>query len=270
MRDRTKHPAYRALADKWRSCSFRRAPFIFPDDKVLLDKACEDHVRTIRKFRNYVRDDSFGIKPDKKLHLGLLPGPYSGNLAKARIFILLLNPGLSPLDYYAEQKRSVRTAIIADIRQKKGRYPFPSLDPNFSWLGGARYWRPRLDDHVRQLQKVNGGDYRKALAQLSKSICILQLVPYHSPAFGLPGRIVDQLGSTKAVRKFVHEVILPEAKQNRALVIVTRKAKKWGLRKSKNVVVYQGPESRGGFISFGSRGGKAMRRFLRDIREENR
>src|SRR2546427_4610142 len=178
MGTRTKHRAYRELVKTWRSCSFRRAPFIFPGDSILLEKRCENHVRVIRTFAEYVRHESFGMKRDRALHLGLLPGPYSGDLATARVFILLLNPGLRPLDYYAHGRRIVRTAIIADIYQrKKGRYPFPSLDPTFSWLGGASYWRPRLNDHVRKLMKANGSDYYKTLADLFHSVCGLQLLP---------------------------------------------------------------------------------------------
>lgn len=236
---------------------------MFPGDSMLLEKRCKNHVCVIRNFTDYVSHKRFWITPDKALHLGLLPRPYSGSLATARIFLLLLNPGLQPLDYYAEGKRSVRAAVIADIHQKKkGRYPFPSLDPNFSWLGGARYWRPRLNDHVRRLMKAKGLNYYKALADLSQSICVLQLVPYHSKAFGLPKGIMKELESTKAIKKFVHEVAIPEAKRGDTLVIVARKAKQWKVRQSKNVVVYHGSESRAGYISLASRGGKAMAKFL--------
>lgn len=221
-------------------------------------------MRIIRGFAGYARDETFGAKRDKTLHLGLLPRPYSGNLAKARIFVLLLNPGLQALDYYAEGKKSVRVAAVADIHQKrKGRYPFPPLDPNLSWLGGARYWRPRLSEHVEKLLESNAGNYYKSLSKFSHSICVVQLVPYHSRAFGLPRRIINKLESTNAIKRFVREVIIPEAKRGGALVIVARRAKQWGIRKSKNVIVYRGPESRAGYISLSSRGGRAMARFLR-------
>ena len=263
MASRSKHPAYRSLVKKWRSCSFGRAPFIFPDDDVLSEKRSEKHVCIIRSFADYVRDERFSAERDKKLHLGLLPRPYSGSLAKARIFILLLNPGLQPLDYYAEGKKSVRVAAVADIHQRrKGRYPFPALDPDFSWLGGARYWPPRISEHVQKLLEANGGNYYKALAKLSKSICVVQLVPYHSRSFGLPRRIISKLESTNAIRRFVREVIVPEAKRGRTLLIVARRAKQWGIRQSKHVIVYRGSESRAGYVSLSSRGGRAMARFL--------
>jgi hypothetical protein len=258
------HPAYRSLVKKWRLCSFRNAPFVFPGDEILLAKRYRKQVCIIRDFADYVRHETFGTKQDKTLHLGLLPRPYSGSLAKARVFILLLNAGLQALDYYAEGKRSVRAAAVADIHQKrKGRYPFPSLDPNLSWLSSARYWRPRLSQHIQKAMKANGGDYYRALANLSRSICVVQLVPYHSMAFRLPRSIINNLESTKAIKRFIHDVIVPEAKEDKALVIVARRAKQWEIPQSKNVIVYRGSESRAGYISPSSRGGRAMVKFLK-------
>jgi hypothetical protein len=198
------------------------------------------------------------------LHVGLLPRPYSGRLATAKIFLLMLNPGLQPLDYYAEEKRFVRRSIVRDIHQKlRGKYPFPSLNPKMSWLGGARYWRPRLRDHIVSLMRGKSS-YQDASSELSKLICVLQLVPYHSPSFGTPNRIVKKLKSTELMKQFVHHVVLPEAKRGKALVIVTRKAKNWGIRSAKNVIVYKGSESRAGYLSKRSRGGKAIQKFIRN------
>ena len=172
----------------------------------------------LRNFTAYTKDEKFTRKRDKTLHLGLLPGPYSGNLATGRIFILLLNPGLSPLDYYLQQDRPVRTALVDDIHQKtKGRYPFPSLDPKFSWRPGARYWVSKLDGHVRQLMTESKVDYFKALSHLSRSICVLQLVPYYSRAFGVPKKIVSQLKSTDAVKTLCAKFsFLKQSAQNAA------------------------------------------------------
>jgi hypothetical protein len=266
------HPAYRSLIKRWRSCSLSRAPYIFPGDEILLKEKYSKHICVVRDFQKYVEHETFGTKKDKRLHLGLLPRPYSGSLAKARIFILLLNAGLQPLDYYAEGERSVRKMLLADIYQRrKGNYPFPSLDPILSWLGSARYWRPRLAEHVQNLmQQDNSKEYYKALGALSRAICVVQLVPYHSRAFGLPRSVVNKLQSTHAIKRLIHEVIVPEAEQAKALVIVARKAKQWGIRQSKNVIVYKRSESRAGYISLSSRGGKAILRFLKSQKAKQR
>jgi len=263
VRRRTLHPDYVELVNTWRTCSFKHPPFIFPGDSGLLDSASENYISILRSFDEYIRDKSFANRSDKTLHLGLLSAPYSGSLATASVFILLLNPGLSPLDYYSEEIRSVRTHQIKNLQQRlSGRYPFMSLNPKLSWRGGARYWLPKLDGHIRILMKNKKIDYFEALGHLSKSICVLQFVPYHSRAFGLPKRIIRGLASIAAMKKFVHEVLVPEAKRGKSLLIVTRRSKAWGIRQAKNIIIYRGSEPRAGSISPDSRGGKALIKFL--------
>ncbi len=264
MDNRRNHSAYKELVNAWRKESFRRPPFVLREDSVLTEHKSKRYVCCIRGFKAYTKNKKFGYKNDKSLHLGLLPRPYSGSLARAKIFLLMLNPGLQPLDYYTEEKRFLRRSIIGDIHQKlRGKYPFPSLNPKMSWFGGAGYWRPKLRDHIVRLQEDNKCSYQQAASKLAKSICVLQLVPYHSPSFGLPSRIVKKLKSTELVQNFIREVIIPEAKRGKAVVVVTRKATRWGIQSSGNVIVYQGSESRAGYLSKGSRGGRAIQRFLR-------
>ena len=207
---------------------------------------------------------TFGAKSDKTLHLGLLPVPYTGNLATASVFILLLNPGLMSLNYYVEEKREVRKALIRDIHQKiKGRYPFPYLNPQFAWYPGGNYWLRRFDGHVRLIMKKTNMDYSEALAYLSQSVCVLQLVPYHSKGFGLSRKIINGLASSQAIRRFVEAVILPQAQRGKVLLIAARRATDWGInQKAKNIVVYEGSERRAGFISPETRGGKKLIEFL--------
>jgi len=41
----------------------------------------------------------------------------------------------------------------------------------------------------------------------------------------------------------------PKVKKDKALVIVMRKSKEWGLPNHRNIIKYKGPETRGGFLT---------------------
>src|SRR5688572_28264578 len=94
------------LIERWRECNLESPPYLFPDDKPeIINRVAQ----TYQSFDEYTASIEFEAS-SAKLHIGLLPNPYTGNLAKASIFILMLNPGLSPGDYYAEQNLEFRQA----------------------------------------------------------------------------------------------------------------------------------------------------------------
>jgi hypothetical protein len=73
------------------------------------------------------------------LHLGLIPVPYMGDLDHSSIFILMANPGLKNIDYYAEQeneelKKTLKNNLIQEDLDKE--FPFACLNPKFSWYSG--------------------------------------------------------------------------------------------------------------------------------------
>ena len=88
--------SFKRLVTAWRAVA-PPAPFALPGDQQALQQWGE---RTVihDSFDSYVDDDVFGL-PDRRLHLGLVPAPYLGNLARADIFLLLLNPGLGPAEF---------------------------------------------------------------------------------------------------------------------------------------------------------------------------
>ncbi len=85
----------------------------------------------------------FGAPGDRRLHLGLLPLPFCGDLRRASIYVLMLNPGLGPNDYYGEYEvPEYRNALLSTLSQACSveRTPFLFLDPRFSWHGGFGWW----------------------------------------------------------------------------------------------------------------------------------
>src|SRR5688500_11537382 len=110
------------LIERWRECNLESPPYLFPDDR--LENISRFSV-TYNSFDEYANSIEFGAS-SAKLHTGLLPLPYVGDLAEASIFILMLNPGLSPGDYSAEENSEFRQAHITNLKQQNinEKYPF--------------------------------------------------------------------------------------------------------------------------------------------------
>ena len=104
------------LVQFWRECDLAQPPYIHKQDKPFIEAAQSIGVTNLSDHRAYIAHPTFGDENDSSLHLSILPVPYQGNLSKADIFIVLLNPGLGVSDYqtgedelHAEHIRSIRT-----------------------------------------------------------------------------------------------------------------------------------------------------------------
>ena len=79
-------------------------------------------------------------------------------MLNASIYVLMLNPGLGPGDYFEYKVPSLRRALIANLRQKRRRgvLPFIFLDPRFAWHGGFGYWDGKLKGVMEALAESKG------------------------------------------------------------------------------------------------------------------
>jgi hypothetical protein len=255
-----------ALVARWRSV--QRSPYLFPRDKVVLG----DRLLTISGMEAFLQSASFGDRKEKKFHVGLLPRPYTGNLRTARVFILMLNAGLHPGDYFGEEhfpefRRAVRRNLIQELKGEQ--FPMFLLNPQFAWHPGFQYWSRKFHDLLEAYMHQHGKSFFEALQFLSQQICVLQLVPYHSRSFRLPTSKYLRLPSTLAIKQFVQTILSKEAHSGRVLLVVARKPREWNVREGKNVVHYRGAATRAAHLSMRSSGGKAIARYL-DIRIPNR
>ncbi|MGE5504203.1 MAG: hypothetical protein ACM31L_07240 [Actinomycetota bacterium] len=248
----------------WRRLPTEAAPFVHPDDIPILSSSRAGHTseRPI-DFDAFISSARFGGINDKKLHLSLLPIPYIGDIGRADIFILLLNPGFSPADYYAEYRHAgFRERAIRTIQQDslEGALPFYFLDPHLCWHPGFSWWEEKLRGIASTLATHRyQGRYDRALSELASRIAAVELVPYHSRFYG--GLPVDRLPSSLAAIEFARNVLAPRAANNEILVIVTRQIRQWGLPPSDGVVTYEGLE-RSASLGIMSPGGKAILRRL--------
>jgi hypothetical protein len=184
--------------------------------------------------------------------------PFAGDLLGARVYVLLLNPGLEPLDYFGEWEVPAFRASLLENYAQMGRNGMLFLDPKFAWHGGFRYWHGRLSRVISSLAERLGVTYGVARQRVQRNICVLEAYPYHSVRWALPERVARRLHSAQLIRAFVHDVIRPRAKGGEAVIIVTRRATTWGLTSDSGVVVYEGMARRGAHIGPTSSGGRAI------------
>jgi hypothetical protein len=238
----------------WRRCRVDRPPFVHPDDEPIL----REHGRGVldertHTFESYIRSERFGATKDRWLHLGLLPVPFVGDIRRADVVILLLNPGFGITDYFSEyQHPEFRERHVASLWQRPAQngYPLHFLDPEMCWHGGSTWWMRKLGEVVAALaSKRFNGSYLKALRETARRVAAVELFPYHSSNFA-EWRLLDRLPSVSMARRFAADVLLADAQVGDRLIIVTRQAERWLPRKrsrslGRNVLVIGKNHARG-------------------------
>ncbi len=250
------------LIDFWHNCRLDRAALAHPEDIELLQRSGAEQLHEQRKsfedFTAYPQFDS------SELHLRLVPQPYAGDLRKAEIFVLLLNPGLGYTDYWGESRmESFRIRLVRNLRQElEGvEFPFLWLDPEICWHGGFVWWEKKLRDVISFVaEKQFKGRYIDALRDMSTKIASLELLPYHSFSFGAH-KLIEELPSIKLMKEFVHGSLVSGAQAKKKTLIVTRQRNAWDLpSRVENIIIYTGGHTRGASLSTNSDGGKAILR----------
>jgi hypothetical protein len=211
----------------------RKPPFIHPEDLPAIQNHAAELLKVpATKFRQFLASQRFGDLTDHRFHFSLLPIPYLGDLNRADIFILQLNPGFNVNNYYAEWNvPAFRRRVERNVRQELDGvdFPFYSLDPELCWYSGYRWWEGKLRDIAATIaNRKYKGRYLDALRELSRRIAVIELVPYHSIAFK-EHRLVRVLPSTARARDLVQLNLLKRAPSGRVLVIAMRKVTAWGL-----------------------------------------
>ncbi len=251
-----KHP----LIGAWTEFEAADAPFVLPGDEALLKDKERPGFVVYRSLAEYASSAAFGSANDRRLHLGLRPIPFAGPVDDARVYLLMLNPGLSPGDYFAEWHHSSYAAAAA--QNLKGARPFLFLDPEFAWHPGFAYWHGKLAAVIRALSTSTGLGHAEVLRRVARKICLLQLLPYHSPTFGVSRQVLQRLWSCQLVKDFVAEVLVPRARAGGALIVVARHAAFWNVPSDCKPVVYAGAATRAAHLTPKSDGGARILKVL--------
>ncbi|MDP3340077.1 hypothetical protein [Frigidibacter sp.] len=130
------------LIEHWQKINLEKGPFRHPNDKPFLDKQCSSWKNCEHAVESYRASDQI-----TKVIYDIYPAPYSGDIRKAKIFLLMLNPSWAPDDLHHQIESEVyRKAEQAALWQQDldERFPNHYLNPNFCWSGGYRYWEKKL------------------------------------------------------------------------------------------------------------------------------
>ncbi len=255
------------LLDSWANWHPASAPHVLDGDREILNS--ERSARAVVTYQSWCQASTasdFCAPGDRRLHLGLLPLPFSGDVRHATVYILLLNPGLGPDDYYGEYEvPKYRETLLANLKQEShdaSRIPFPFLDPQFAWHGGFNWWHGKLAKVIERLASARRISFSEARSRLSSVIASIELIPYHSPAFRDAGGWVRNLRSVDLARQFVADFVLPRVRSGEAIVIATRKVTAWDLPEHPGVVTYSVTQARAAHLTPDSPGGRAILRHL--------
>jgi hypothetical protein len=193
--------------------------------------------------------------------------PFAGDLNRADIFILALNPGFQFSNYWAEYKSyQYRECIERTLRQdfENVEFPFLSLDPALCWYSGFMYWEKKLRDVLLIIAETQfSGSYFDAMRSLAKRLAVIELIAYRSQSFAAH-KLIKQLPSTAIARNHVKSNLLPRAIRGEIAIIVTRQVASWGIEEdgvgSGCLCVYKGAQTHGSSLSSRSEGGRAILR----------
>ena len=250
------------LLSEWAEWKADLPPYFLASDAPLLlsERSARATITRASWPEAYTADD-YCAPGDTRLHLGLIPQPFFGDLRRATVFLLLLNPGLGPDDYFGGYKvPGFRDALLRNLKQEfpaeSQRFIF--LDPQFSWHGGFDWWHSKLARVIEQLARDWRVSYSAARAEMAKSLASIELFPYHSSSFHDTGGWLLHLRSVQLAREYVRDILIPRVCRMEAIVIVTRQARAWDLPPGGGVVVYTAGEARAAHLTPDSPGGRAI------------
>lgn len=116
-------------------------------------------------------------KPDFSYNLNLHPEPFVGSLS-APIYLLALNPGLHSEDLSFHSRAECLDVMRKAAMQSPEIDSLYYLEQVFEGSPGAEWWRSK----TRDLASAYGAK------RVAKSLCCVQLYPYHSIKFSkVPG-----------------------------------------------------------------------------------
>jgi hypothetical protein len=229
------------------------------DEEALITKPVSDLSDDERVLHYLENKKDPKNKAQPAFDLSILPSPYNGDLAQAKIFILMLNPGLSWTDYYIAPNETFKRESLAIINQEgmNQAFPFSCLNPEFYYWSGFQYWHSKLGPVIQRLhQEKKFPTYEEALSFVAKNIATVQYVAYHSRNFeSRQARLSEKLQSNQDVLQDYVQELVKRAKAKEIILLSGCSVKRWqalkGYSANKNASghIYTNKSSRGFHLS---------------------
>ena len=143
----------------WSNLDTSKRPFIHPGDFEIM----KGNIYSYSTIKNYVTSSHYW-QTQNEFHTDLLPIPYAGNLASAKVFILLINPGFNLADYHAELTspdyfNGLRNNLI---QLTENDFPFMFLNPSLLNFPGGQYWIKKFKDYIIEVKNEKSAYFSRS------------------------------------------------------------------------------------------------------------
>ena len=223
---------------------------IYNGEKIIVSTADQKYIKKLLNSKKYppvdkVDDDASeetkkAAEEKYKLQLSVYPQHFVGNIDKAKIIILSLNPGYSTEYYDAYKNRINKNGTKYEQTIKENlemvRPFFHAFElSNESDLG---YWGNKMKCWVEDYDKKDNKKIIESLKKITENIALAEFFPYHSISYN---GMYDKLGkgtssnSNRKIKdylptqKFLFEKIKKriDDKNDKVIIILTRSFAKW-------------------------------------------
>ncbi len=181
------------IENPWRKLPIE-SPFVLRSDEPAIKK---HNV----KFKNR--------SPFKIQTTQVIPEPYVGNVATAKVLILLLNPGYDYRNRKSHSDPAFRAALLKNLRHEKTEWPFYFFNPDF-----CDKLHPGCDWWLRKTKKLR---QHVCIEQLSQKLAVVEWFPYKSTQFKSGCKVPSQQYSFELVRQAM----------SRDAVLIIRSKTRW-------------------------------------------
>ena len=145
--------------------------------------------------------------------LGMPPGHINGPLKTAPVVACYLNPGYEEDDAVLSQSHADKQILFEQIA---GDAPFP-----LQFDGWTKWYKSRV------------GRVELPLNQLAETVSIFNVCAYASKnTKNISSKLLKSLPSSVVARRYLHEVLIPQAKRGERFVVIGRAAWAWEVDRS--------------------------------------
>lgn len=145
------------------------------------------------------------------LRVELLPQPYFGNIASAKVFCLLLNPGCARTEDNVELDcQKLQQALRDNLNPATSR--LVHLDDEFDWTSGGRWFRQKLLNPLARCGVTS--------EDLHHNFAVIEYFPYHSATFDV------KLNRPLESQRYGFEIVRQAIADN-AIILLMRGKEMW-------------------------------------------